>query len=169
MVCFGAYLYIIFTKKFSRKTITGIICTIISIIFIYILKSVFLFAFSQDSFTKWQVDFRFLLSFIYLGIILSTILASKWYRSIFNNRLVGFLAIISYNMFIYHHELSVRLKFGKIPFWDGEELPNIAGNEEWKAKYVILCTVLILLISIATTFLIERPSAKIIKRKMNKI
>ena len=162
-------MYVIFTKKFSRKTITGIICTIISILFIYEFKSVCLFAFSQDSFMKWQVDFRFLLSLIYLGIILSTVLASSWYRKIFNNRLMGYFAIISYNMFIYHHELSVRLKLGKIPFWDGEELPNIAGNEEWKVKYVILCTVLILLISIATTFLIERPSAKFIKRKMNKI
>jgi peptidoglycan/LPS O-acetylase OafA/YrhL len=163
----GALIYVKLSKILSRKKYLEILFVIISIAMIFVFKAMCMSRMSYVHEQKWQIDFRYLLSFCFLAMILSTILASKWYRAIFNNKVMKFIAIISFNLYIYHQFIAVKLKEFKIPYWEGEELPNYTGNEEWKIKYVIICVVVTVLVATLTTYLIERPLSNRIK-KLNK-
>ena len=162
----GAYIYIKLTKVIPRKWYLAFLYTIISIGCIFLYRIIIDYRMTCGNERKWQIDFRYIFSIINMIMVISTILASKWYRFVFNNRLMNFLAIISYNLYIYHQYIAVKLKELKIPFWEGEEYPNIVGNEDWKVKYTIICTIVVIIVATITTFFIERPCAKIIKRKI---
>ena len=77
-----------------------------------------------------------------------------------------FIAVISYNMYIYHQFIATKLVEYKIPSWQGEELPNVAGDSSWQIKYVIICVIIILLVATITTYLIEKPASNKIKSLM---
>ena len=124
---------------------------------------------NYSSDTKWQVDYRFLLSFLFLLFIISTILSLSWFRFLWDNRFMRFLAQISFNLYICHQYIAVKLKELRIPYWEGEIPPNQLGDEVWKWKYLLLCIVLSLLVAAAMTYLVEKPVAKWIRRRSVKV
>lgn len=160
----ATYFYILYTKKNKRKIVSDIIFTIISIsciiIYIYLCKGI-----SGLNVQRWQLDYRVLLSFLFTIFVVSTLLASKIYQKIFNNKLMKFIATISFNLYIYHQFIAVKLKELKIPFYSGDELPNVAGNKTWQWEYTILCIVISVIVAIIMTYLVEKPLAKLIKKK----
>ena len=162
----GAWIYMKITKKYPSNKFLPILFTIISIALVLVYTPICNFRMSYGDEQKWQIDFRYLLSFFYLAFIISTILASSWYRKLFNNRVMKFIAVISYNMYIYHQFIATKLVEYKIPSWQGEELPNVAGDSSWQIKYVIICVIIILLVATITTYFIERPASNKIKSLM---
>ncbi len=161
----GAYIYMKISNKYNRKNkVLAIISTILMIVLIACFEKICSFRMSYSNEVKWQVDFRYLLSFYYLAIILSTIFAFRCFRFFFNNRIMRFLAAISYNLYIYHQFIGTELKANKIPYWAGEELPNIAGNEKWKVEYTLVVIAVSLIVGVITTYLIEKPANKLIKK-----
>ena len=161
---FGAWIYMRITKKYPTKGVLPLLFTLISLGFIFMYTPICDFRMAYGDEQKWQIDFRYLLSFFYLGFIVSTILASSWYRKLFNNKIMKFIALISYNIYIYHQFIAVKLVEFKIPSWDGDELPNVIGNSSWQIKYSIICVLIILLIATLATILVEKPASKIIKK-----
>ena len=160
----ATYFYILYTKKNKRKIVSDIIFTIISIsciiIYIYLCKGI-----SGINVQRWQLDYRVLLSFLFTIFVVSTLLASKIYQKIFNNKLMKFIATISFNLYIYHQFIAVKLKEFRIPFYSGDVLPNVAGNKTWQWEYTILCIVISVIVAIIMTYLVEKPLAKLIKKK----
>ena len=73
-----------------------------------------------------------------------------------------FLAGISYNLYIWHQVIAVKLKVHRIPFWEGDEYPNIAGNRPWMIKYTLIAVLAAFAAAVAATYLIEKPCAKLI-------
>ena len=116
----------------------------------------------------WQLDNRFELSLIFMVFIVSTILSCKIYRKIFENRFMKFIALISFNLYIYHCLIAVKFKEFRIPYWSGTEYPNIVGNTEWQWKYMLLCIITSVFVASIVTFLFEIPIAKFIKEKFTK-
>lgn len=117
---------------------------------------------------KWQVDHRFLLSLVYLVFILGTIFAAKWFRCLWDNWLMEQLALISFNLYICHQYIAVKLKIFRIPYWEGQKMPNMTGNLTWQWKYTILSFVLSFAMAIAMTYLVEIPAARAIKNLYKK-
>ena len=115
--------------------------------------------------TKWQVDYRFLLSLLFLLILFSIIMADRYFRWLLGNRVMKFLAGISFNLYICHQFIAVRLKQFRIPYWEGDVPPNHLGDKPWMWKYLILCIVVSLVVATAMTYLVEKPIAKWILRK----
>lgn len=108
----------------------------------------------------WQVENRFLLSLLFMVFVLAVIFSARWFRKIFDNRIMVFLAGISYNLYIWHQYIAVKLKEFRIPFWEGDTPPNQSGDTVWQWQYMILCIILSLLVATAMTYLVERPLAK---------
>ncbi len=162
----GAYIYIKLTKTMPKKWYLALLFTAISIACLLLYKVIIAYRMSYEDERKWQVDFRYIFSIFNMVMILSMIFASKWYRLLFNNKIMRFIAILSYNLYIYHQLIAFKLKEYKIPFWDGDELPNMSGNEEWKIKYTIICAIVALIVGTLATYLIEKPAAKFIKKKL---
>ncbi len=117
----------------------------------------------------WQVTERFRLTAAFMVFILSTALAAKWYRFLFSNRLMHFLAVISYNLYIWHQWLAVYLKrIVRFPYWEGTTPPNQLGDRVWMDKYALVITVAAFAAAIITTYLIEKPFAKLILGKFRR-
>ena len=92
-------------------------------------------------------------------------LSFKTYQKLFANKVTKFLAGISFNLYIYHQFISVKLKEFHIPFYEGDIAPNVTGDEKWKWMYFIICIIVSLLVAIIMTYLIEKPASKYIKKK----
>lgn len=88
-------------------------------------------------------------------------------RKLFSNAVLRFLSGISFNFYIWHQFLSVRLKAWRIPHYEGEN-PNRAGLQPWQWQYTLCCFAAALITAIAITYLVEKPCAKWIKRALSR-
>lgn len=73
------------------------------------------------------------------------------------NPLTRFLSAVSYNFYIWHQFIAVRLKAGRIPPYAAAENPNMAGEQPWQSRYTALCFLAALAAGAAVTYLWERP------------
>ncbi len=108
----------------------------------------------------WQAENRFLLSLVFALITISVALTFSGVRWLFSNRLMRFLSLISYNVYIWHQWIAVKLKEWRIPFWSGEQPPNMTGDTRWQWTYTALILLATFALAIASTYLIEHPAAK---------
>ena len=149
----ASYFYIKYTKNRKRTYVRGLLCTAISIIMIiiyaYLCKSI-----GTSNVQEWQLSHRLILSFVFTVFIISTLLASKIYQKISNNRFMKFICIISFNLYIYHQFIAVKLKEFRIPFYSGDTPPNMLGNRSWELKYTIICIIISLLVATIITYLV---------------
>ena len=74
------------------------------------------------------------------------------------NRLVRFLGAISYNFYIWHQYLAVKLKEFHIPAYTSE-LPQMTEGTAWQQKYTLCCFTAALLLSALLTYGFEKPMA----------
>ena len=160
----GAWAYIAMTKNIKKNTVRNLIFTIISISCIIIYKFMCDLLKSYDFSQKWQLDYRFILSAVFLVFIISTALSLKWYRKLWDNKLARFTSTISFNLYIWHQFISVKLKEFRIPYWDGDTPPNMTGDISWQWQYFILCIVVSVAVACFMTFCVEKPLYKLIMK-----
>ena len=159
----GAWLYVKFTKNKKRNLFKDLCFTFISIGCIYIYRLLCLSI--NGNFQEWQLNYRLVLSVLFLIFIISTIMSYKYYRKIFENKIMKFIAVISFNLYIYHQFIAVKLKEFKIPHWSGDISPNFTGDVKWQWTYFLLCIIVSLVVAIIMTYCVEKPFSKIIKKK----
>ena len=82
---------------------------------------------------------------------------------IFGNRAVRFLSAISYNFYIWHQFLAVKLKEFHIPAYVSE-FPQMSEGRAWQTKYTLLCFAAAFLLSAALTYLVEKPAGRALLR-----
>lgn len=164
----GAWIYCLIINNRKRSKAGSIIFTLLAIGSIYAFRLLCMNRQVYGFETKWQIDYRFLLSIVFLIFMISSIMSAKIFRKILNNGFMRFIAKISFNLYIWHQFISVRLKEFHIPMWYGDTPPNILGDKVWQWKYMILCIFLSLLVASFMTYCVEIPIAKIIKNRFNK-
>jgi peptidoglycan/LPS O-acetylase OafA/YrhL len=156
----AAWFYVAVTKD-KRRTKAGdffwVIIACAGIYFYYLLANALL---KSENGSYWQVANRYVLSVVFMLFVIAVMMSAKWFRKIFDNRVMFFLAGISYNLYLYHQFIAVKLKEYRIPYWAGDTPPNQTGDSVWQWKYQILCILVSALAAIATTYLVERPIAK---------
>lgn len=161
----AAWLYMKYTKMRKKQTLAeglaGIVMAIGAVVFFY---QMCMARSTSGRETQWQLDNRFLLSLVFALFVIGMILSHKYFRKILDNRVMKFLAGISFQFYICHQYIAVKLKEFRIPNWSGDELPNMTGDIKWQWQYTILCFVLSLVVAIAMTYLVELPAAKVIKK-----
>ncbi len=94
-------------------------------------------------------------------------------RFLFGNRLMGFLALVSMNYYLFHQNIAVYLKY-RVQYPPAEHYPTpntLAGGPEqpWADQYTALCFGLSLLTAIAVTFLVEKPCAWLLGKAFRKL
>ena len=161
----ASLIFVLIAKYTDRSRGMAVICTVLSILsIVYIVSMINECAKLQSAPAQlWQVSERARLTAAFSVFILSTALAAKWYRFIFSNRLMRFLAGISYNLYIWHQWLAVQLKsVWRIPHWEGTTPPNQLGDRVWMNKYALVITVAAFVAAVLATYLIEKPFANLI-------
>lgn len=107
-----------------------------------------------------QLQQRFELSMVFSCFLLALPFACKAFKVLFANKLMTFLAGISYNFYIWHQYMAVGLKTLRIPVWEGSTPPNMTGDSVWMWKYQILIVVAALVVAVVMTYGLEKPVAK---------
>lgn len=165
----GAWAYVAMTKGRKKSREEGILFTMLAVgaIWVYRILTAHRGSYAQDR--LWQVDYRFLLSLVFLLFIISVLLSADWFKKIFDNVVMKYIAMISYNLYIWHQYLAVKIKYDwKIPYWDGDTPPNQLDDKEWMWRYFIICIVVGLMVATFMTFCVEKPIAKFVLNKWKK-
>ena len=82
---------------------------------------------------------------------------------VFGNRLIRFLSAISYNFYIWHQFLAVKLKELHIPAYTSE-FPQMNEGRAWQTNYTLLCFAAAFLLAAALTFFVEKPAGRALLR-----
>ena len=160
----GAWAYMSMTKNRKRTKAEEALFLLLTIVGLWLFKLACEDRMRYENMTKWQVDRRFLLSLLFLFILFSIIMSGRYLRWLFGNKVMKFLAGISFNLYICHQFISVRLKEFRIPYWEGDTPPNITGDKKWMWTYMILCIVVSFAVAIIMTYAVEKPLAKLVMR-----
>ncbi len=161
----GAWAYISMTRGRTRNKAEETLFFLLAVGGVWLFKIMCDHRMSYPSQTRWQVDYRFLLSLLFLLILISVIMSGNYLRWLLGNRIMRFLAGISFNLYICHQYISVKLKQFRIPYWEGDTPPNQLGDKPWMWKYLILCIVISFVVAVLMTYLVEKPLAKLILKK----
>ena len=160
----ASWLYMLYTKKKKRNIITDLLFMIMSIscimVYCYLVKHI-----GSENIQVWQLNNRILLSIVFTVFIISTLLSSRIYQKIFNNPFMKYICVISFNLYIYHQFIAVKLKEYRIPYYSGDIPPNMTGDTKWQWTYFILCIVISLIVASIITYFFEKPMANLIKKK----
>lgn len=161
----GALIFVAIAKKLERTPVIAYVSLIIAVFSIIAIDKMVhsIASVSGDEAQIWQVANRTLLSLVFVTLIISLALSPKWIRWLFSNRLMRFLAGISYNLYIWHQWLAVEIKnTWRIPPWSGDTPPNQLYNMDWMKKYAAIITVAAFVAAVLATYLIEKPCANLI-------
>lgn len=164
----GAYAYVAMTKNRKRNQGEAIVGTIVVIMCFYVYKILCEHLLSYQFGTRWQVDYRFLLSLVFVVMLWGIMFSAPLFQRLFDNVFMKYIALISYNLYIWHQYLAVKLKELRIPYWEGETPPNQTGDTAWMYKYLALCIFVSFLVAVVMTFLVERPAARLIMKLYNR-
>ncbi len=164
----GACVYIHLTKVLERNRFIEISCCVLAFMGLWLYRIMCRnYSHSANS-QKWQVDNRFVLSLIFLLIVFSILMAQRIFNPVLGNKVMKFIAGISFNLYIWHQYLAVKLKEFRIPYWEGTVPPNMTNDRVWMWKYQTLCVVVAVAVAVIMTYLVEKPAAKAIIKKFNK-
>ena len=78
-------------------------------------------------------------------------------------RPLRFLSAISYNYYMWHQYLAVKLKEFHIPAYT-TEMPQMYEGREWQTKYTLLCFFAAFVLAAALTYLVEKPAGRALLR-----
>lgn len=158
----AAYIHVLLCKRLKKHRWMTPLATAASVVFLYLVVCMEKGVGSTGSVQVWQLEKRLLLSLVFSGLILSAALSAAWFRWLFANQVMRFLAAISYNLYIWHQWIAVRFVEWRIPFWSGETRPNMLGDKTWQWRYSLLVFAASLIIASITTYCFEKPIAKIL-------
>lgn len=111
-----------------------------------------------------QMRGRFSLSAVLAAFIVCSANAGALWRGLLSNRLMRFLSAISFNFYIWHQYLAVKLRQWRIPPSASLE-PNFDGEMPWQWQYTLLAFLLSFAVAVLITYAFERPIARLGARK----
>jgi len=155
-----AYVYIWLSQHLRKRKWITAIATIVSIVLLFLIGRMEKSVMHVNPVQLWQLKNRFLLSLAFSGFILCAALSAAWFRFLFSNKIMRFLAAISFNLYIWHQWLAVRFVEWRIPAWSGETRPNLTGDKLWQHKYTLLVILAAFAVAVITTYCFEKPIAK---------
>lgn len=138
-----------------------------SVIMIYcvILMNKLVMSYNAEEMMVRQLGTRIEQSFLIAGIVFFSGTSYSILQKLLDNRIMNAICVISYNLYLWHQFIAVKMKEYRIPYWEGEVPPNMTGNTRWQIKYQILILVNSLVIAWVTTCLIEKPMRKYILKE----
>lgn len=120
---------------------------------IVLLESLYDFRHVEQWQAVWQVHTRALFGIAFGLVAFGLLCAPRWSERLLSNAPLRFLAIISYNLYLYHQMIARELFTRHIPPYTGD--PH--ASSAWQYSYTILVMVLTIAEAALVTFLFERP------------
>lgn len=83
------------------------------------------------------------------------------------SRFLRFLSAISYNFYIWHQYLAVKLKEFHVPPYVSE-FPQMSEGRAWQMKYTLLCFAAAAVLAALLTYFYEKPLVRVLTRRRAK-
>lgn len=119
---------------------------------------------SYDAIRQGQMDRRFSLTVTLSCLMVSCAFSLSGLRFLLGNPVMRFLSAISFQFYMYHQVLAVKLKEWQVVPSDSPT-PWAQPDRQWQVSYTILCFVLAMALAALITYLFERPIARALRRK----
>ena len=111
-----------------------------------------------------QMDIRFALSAVLGCMMLCASFSLTGVRFLLGNRVMRFLASVSFQFYIYHQLLAVQIRtLGLVP--SSYEQPWAMGDYPWQLAFTLVCFFSALLLATLITYLFEQPIARRLRAK----
>lgn len=107
-----------------------------------------------DNLSRLQMHTRKFVIAAFAGAIACSVLSHPWMRRLLGNPVTRFVSTISYQVYMWHGWIALRLKDWHIPEYTTERpMDDLA----WRWPYLLICIGLSLAVAIFVTYCIERP------------
>lgn len=156
----AAHLYTQYAVKVRRKTIPSIAGALMFIGAAVLLVKLFSMCAAQGPAQQtWQMNWRIVLSFVFAAFVLGGAISPKPVRKLLDNRVLAAIAAVSYNLYLWHQWLMVRLRmsFGAN---SGADIAAMGADTQWTLTLIALGTALI--VAAVVTYGFERPVSGLI-------
>ena len=160
-----AFLFVWLSRTIKRSAQLSLLSLVGLIVGFWMLFQMMKSAPSVNPVQIWQAENRFQLSLVFALITISAALTFSGVRWLFSNVVMRFLAGISYNVYIWHQWIAVKLKEWHIPYWSGEKPPNMTGDTAWQWRYTAAIFVATFAAAILATYVLERPVGEWLLRR----
>ena len=117
-----------------------------------------------DLIRQGQMDRRFPLSATLACFMLCAAFSLPGMRFLLGSPVMRFLSSVSFQFYIYHQMLAVKLKEWGFPPSEYSS-PWSQGDYRWQFNYTLSCFLLALILATLITYLFERPIARVLRRR----
>ena len=161
----AAHLYVLYAEKVRRKAVWSVVGTIAAAAAFWLIIRLFKACAATGNASNqqiWQMRFRPLLSLAFTAFLFGMSISAKPVRKLLDNRVLAAVAAVSYNLYLWHQWLMVRLcvSFGAK---SGSDIAKAGANQQWTI------TIMGLLLAFAAAALItygfEKPISRLIMNK----
>ncbi len=175
----GAYVFVILAGKLRKKAVVYGASTLGFLAALWTVRYLVRFV-NADMISGGapiqipQAKLRFILSALYVIAILCCAFSVPFIRFLFSNRLMRFLSMISYNLYLWHQFIGATLIKYKIPYYPDSAIsiyggPQKAAGEPWQLGWQIGFALTAIPLAVLTAYLLtrfwEQPMSNIILKK----
>lgn len=164
----GAYLTVYIHRKVDihKISILQTFLSIVSLGVIYMAMRSLSGIMGHENIQRWQGVNRLWVAAVFMIFVVSTTFSIRPYRWIFSNKVMVYLASVSYNYYIWHQYIAVKLRYYRIPP-SIHENPNMAGDRPWQYIFTAVAFLLPLLVSIVLTWAIDQKLVGWLRNRKN--
>ena len=109
---------------------------------------------APNNLSRLQMHTRKFVIIAFAGAVGCSVFAHKWLHMLLGNPVTRFVSVISYQVYMWHGWIALRLKEWRIPEYATERpMDDLA----WRWPYMLTCIALSLAIAVFVTYCIERP------------
>ncbi len=158
----AAYLYVWYAERVRHKAIPSILGTIAAAAALYLIFRLFRScAASGDASHQqvWQMQNRMFLSLAFTGFLFGASISMKPIRKILDNRVLSAIAAVSYNLYLWHQWLIVKL-CSALGAKSGADIANGGVSMQWTV--MITGLVIAFVVAALITYGIEKPFSRLI-------
>ncbi|MBP1588256.1 MAG: acyltransferase [Clostridia bacterium] len=167
----AALVIVSLSRNMTQNRYTGLGFTALAVFGLFLMRLIIKYGLAKagSSGQLWQIQNRFMLTFVFAIFIVGACFSFRWFRVIFSNPVAKFFAAISYNLYIWHQLVAIYFKQWKIPHWvSADNLPQRDAGTAWQWKYTIIIWLVSLGVAAAVTYLLEKPIHRLILRAIDK-
>ena len=158
----AAYVYVWYAERVRNKAIPSIIGTAAAAAALWLIIYLFRACAASGDASKqqvWQMQYRTLLSLAFTVFLLGMSISARPIRRILDNRVLAAIAAVSYNLYLWHQWLMVRLctAFGAK---SGADIAKGGAGMQWTV--MLMGLVIAFITAAVTTYGIEKPISRLI-------
>ena len=165
----AAHVYVWYAERVRHKAIPSILGTAAAAAALYLVFRLFkACAATGDASHQqvWQMQYRTVLSLAFTVFLLGASISAKPVRMLLDNRVLAAIAAVSYNLYLWHQWLIVKL-CTSLGAKSGADIAKGGASMQWTVT--IMGLVIAFAVAAVTTYGIEKPISRLILQNRKEI